>query len=275
MPPKTAPKPIAREDIGNASTSARMANPSLPIDMLGREGSDVPADNSAQRAQISRASGGNAVAGDGLSQRVIPEGIPATGPRPDNTFGNQGRQNPPTSEHNQSSPLLEAGQRQPRSMRDLAVPRSQRNIAVVGNDGLQRRHPNPARDILQPMPARAEPNLNMAGVAQTVISRIESILPLAQSIVWILILIFLFMVLGLIIFRIVSFFFPADAMTDSPRLLFRFLGSGYSNAATIYQVVFPLSVSNPWVLIIVIAVILLVTYIMSCCAKVCYTSPRY
>ena len=275
MPPKAAPKPTAERDIGNPSTSSRMANPSFAINIQGREGSSVPADNSAQRAQRSHASAGNAVAGD------------------------QGRQNPPTSERYHSSPLLGAGQGQPGSMRELAMPsspirnharenlppevpqirdtvqRSQRNIAVVGNDDLQRRHPHPARDPLQPRQARSEPNLNMVGVAQTVIPMMDSFHTLARKIVVILVFISVFMFLVLAIFKILGFFFPADAMTDSPRLLFRVLGSGYSNAATISEVVFPLSVSNPLVWILVIAGILLLAYATACCANVCYTSPRY
>lgn len=326
------PRPACQREMSTASTFARIENNPFVIDMTATRGSGGPVDNSAQRVQRSRASGGNIVARDDHPLITLPEGIHVSGPRqnpdradqqlqppevarrlqfsaqrPDNIFEDQGRQNPPASEHYPRSPVLEAGQRQLHSLRELAVPRSpaqnharenpplevarnqqlieippsrdsvqrsQRNIAVVGNDGLQGRRPHPARDFLQPRTARAEPNLDMARVAQTAIPIIEFILTLSQSIVWILILLFFFMVLALITLRIVRFFFPVDALTDSPRLLFRFVGSGYSNAATIYEVVFPLSVSNPFLFIIAIVCIILVTYIMACCVKVCSTSPR-
>lgn len=226
---------------------------------------------------------------------------------PHDILEDQGRRPPPASEYHLRSPLPEAGQRQPASARELAAPRppagnhsrenqpleaarnqqlieipqrrdsvqmSQRNIPVVGNDGLQGRQFPPARDFLQPRSPRAEINPNMAQVAQTFIPIIESILTLSQNIVWILSLFFFFMVLVLITSRIMRFFFPLDTMTDSPRLLFRLSSSGYSNATTIYEMVFPLSVSNPFLFIVIILGAIVVTRIIADCVKVCSNSPR-
>lgn len=201
-------------------------------------------------------------------------------------------------------PPLEADQRQPHPVRELAAPRSpaqnrardnpplevgrnqlienppsrdsaqrsQRNIAVVQNDGLQGRHLRAVRDFLQP--PRAEINPDMAQLAHTFIPIIESILALSQNIVWVLSLLFFFVVLVLIISRIVRFFFPLDTITDSPRLLFRLVGSGYSNAATIYEMVFPLSISNPFLFIAILLGAIVVTRIIAYCVEVSSTSPR-
>lgn len=180
----------------------------------------------------------------------------------------------PAQNNARDNPPLEVGRNQPievRPSRDNAQ-RSQRNIAMAQNDGLQGRHLRAVRDFLQP--PRAEINPDMAQLAHTFIPIIESILALSQNIVWVLSLLFFFVVLVLIISRIVRFFFPLDTITDSPRLLFRLVGSGYSNAATIYEMVFPLSISNPFLFIAILLGAIVVTRIIAYCVEVSSTSPR-
>lgn len=136
------PIPVRQREVSNASTFARRESP-IVVDMSARRGGDGPVDNSAQRVQRPRASGGDVVARDDSPLIIIPDGIPARGPmqNPDragqqlpppevarqpqfpaqryhNIFGDQGRQNPPPR-----APVLEADQRQPHSARELAVPR--------------------------------------------------------------------------------------------------------------------------------------------------------
>ena len=169
---------------------------------------------------------------------------------------------PPAQNHPRRNQVIESPH--PQSSRDT-FQRSQRGIPVQGRQ-------LPAGDFIQP--PRAEINPNMAQLAQTFIPIIESILAISQSIVWVLSLFFFFVVLVVITLRIVRFFFPLDTMTDSPRLLFRLVGSGYSNAATIYEMVFPLSISNPFLFIVILLGAIVVTRSIAYCVKVCSTSPR-
>lgn len=213
-----------------------------------------PSRDSAQRSQRGIPAVGNDVQG-----RQLPAGDLAV-PRP------------PAQNHPRRNQPLEAARNQlviesphPQSSRD-SFQRSQRGIPV-GNDFQGRQLP-----FIQP--PRAEINPNMAQLAQTFIPIIESILAISQSIVWVLSLFFFFVVLVVITLRIVRFFFPLDTMTDSPRLLFRLVGSGYSNAATIYEMVFPLSISNPFLFIVILLGAIVVTRSIAYCVKVCSTSPR-
>jgi len=267
----TYPRPVDGSlgtEMSTANTLERRENGAL-VDASARRESGAPVDTSAQR--VPRASDGNVFLTNNPPVIQIPQGIPAreTRPnpertdqqllppevtrqlqfspqRPHNIFDNQGRRTPPANEFHLRSPLPEARQRQFPS----------------------------ARNLLQPRSPRAEINPNMAQVAQTFIPIIESILTLSQTIVWILSLFFFFMVLVLITSRIVRFFFPLDTTIDSPRLLFRLSSSGYSNAATIYEMVFPLSVSNPFLFIVIILGGIVVTRIIAYCVKVCSISPR-